>query len=539
MPVLGGSPLGLIGVLSSPDREGNSTFNGGATRNVNVNMYNTAYESENGTRSLFSGPTFATMAPYATSGKITPQATGGELGLDPYKGIKRSTLHNNDIYDTSVLNIIEKLAGTKAALRPADFAYQRDTGVYPNNRLMIARRFASPQPDNIFGKGNVPIAIMLSWKPQDEDFLKITFGEEWTYADADFTKVLNSMGEDFLMKGVGDKLGGGIGAIPLPGFTETLQRSFLRKIGVFEDTGTDLLPSGNPNLIKSARRRKTIGYGSEGSGLKCDVSIQMTCVWEQKFISGIDPTVAWQDIISRVGIFGTSNSQNYGLTKTFEDNMRKWMDRPQTIVSDLRDHIKDSMTVIRDEVVSAYAVVKEDGISFASGAVVQRALDHLSIQLNKYRIELEGIVRALSGAPSAPWHITLGNPMKPFFCSGDMLVENVDLKFGAKLAFNDLPHSIEATFTLKNARPWGLQEIMAKFNSGNIRVLSKVKTSDDLNPGQELKEEAPLGTETPPLPNNGQVDSGSVYVNPGTPVGRDYNNESFINRDVFLGPTSL
>jgi hypothetical protein len=36
------------------------------------------------------------------------------------------------IYDTSLLNIIEKLANTEAALRPSDFAYLKDVGVYPN-----------------------------------------------------------------------------------------------------------------------------------------------------------------------------------------------------------------------------------------------------------------------------------------------------------------------------------------------------------------------------------------------------------------------
>jgi hypothetical protein len=44
------------------------------------------------------------------------------------------------------------------------------------------------------------------------------------------------------------------------------------------------------------------------------------------------------------------------------------------------------------------------------------------------------------------------------------------------LAFNDLPASIKAGFTLTNARPWGLQEIMAKFNSGYLRTLDAEKS---------------------------------------------------------------
>ena len=38
--ILGGSPLGLIGVKSSPTADGMSTFHGGESRNVNVFSYN-------------------------------------------------------------------------------------------------------------------------------------------------------------------------------------------------------------------------------------------------------------------------------------------------------------------------------------------------------------------------------------------------------------------------------------------------------------------------------------------------------------------
>jgi hypothetical protein len=51
------------------------------------------------------------------------------------------------------------------------------------------------------------MAVMISWKPQTEDFLDISFGEKWIDAKADFTSVLNSLGEDFMGKNVGGKVG--------------------------------------------------------------------------------------------------------------------------------------------------------------------------------------------------------------------------------------------------------------------------------------------------------------------------------------------
>ena len=535
MAILGGSPLGLIGVRSLPTSDGMSTFNGGKSRNIKVNSYNTATgESSNtGTRSIFSGGT-GSIAPYANIGK-TGTSTAGGMGFDEYKGIKRSTLHNNTVYDISLINIIEQLSGTQAELRPSDFAYLKDIGVYPNNRLMIARRFQSPQADNIYKKAkgvSAPMAIMISWKPQGEDFINISFGEEWQDANADFKNVLDSLGEDFLGKDLGKRIGGAVAVVPLPGFTEQLQRTVLTKIGVFrEGADNEPLPSGNPNLIKMAKRRKTVASESAGSGLKCSVSVTMICEWEQKFISGLDPTIVYQDILSRILTFATSNNYTYGLKGTFEKTLTRWMEDPKTIVSDIVQFLKDGLNAAKDAIKKAI-----DGIAIdpskkeeeKSSKDVKDKIDKAALtkqledfssglldslnklvgkQLQKYKVEIEGIARALTGAPSTPWHITIGNPLRPVFCAGDMYMEqDIKLTLGPTLAFNDLPSSIKAEFTLQNARPWGLQEIAAKFNSGSIRTVTVVKDANMTNAGESIKD----GKITPDIQSNSNVNANSI-----------------------------
>jgi hypothetical protein len=534
MAILGGSPLGLIGVASRPVRAtGMSTFNADNSRNINVDKYNVGKDKypitefgtvdgenvtkpvEYGTRSLFTGQ--SVIAPYANIG---PNKGGADK---EYKGISRNYLHSNDIYDTSLLNIIEQLANSEAALRPADFAYLKDVGVYPNNRLVIARRFLDPHDDNIFGKSNgkKPMAVMISWKPQTEDFLEINFGEKWIDAKADFTQVLNSLGEDFMGKNVGGKVGAALNIIPLPGFTENIQRYVLKKMKILDEDGTEALPSGNPNLIKMAKRRKTVGYSDADSGLECKVSIKMVCEWEQKFISGIDPTIAWQDIIAMVLRFGTSRSDTYGLNKDFEAQMKTWINTPGQIVEDMIKWVSAGITSARDAMVSAAssvlnraalpgdvlsvpitgaektaALIKaKQAVSNAGDALVNLVNSGLSKQLKKYRIELEGIARSLSGAASTPWHVTIGNPMRPVFCAGDMLVEDVKLTLGSALAFNDLPTTIRAEFVLTNARPWGLQEILAKFNAGSIRTLITIKDGNTRNINEKSVDNPLEGTE--------------------------------------------
>ena len=520
MAILGGSPLGLIGVRSTKDINGYSTFNGGKTRNINVTNYNSGKDSypiqnledntyggvftqdiNEGTRSMFSGPTV--IAPYGMIGK--GRTDTGALDVNTkYVGVDRRQLHNDQVYDTSLLNIIERLSGTEAQLRPADFAYLKDVGVYPNNRLMIARRFTKPHLDNIFGKvdKSLVMATMISWKPQTENFLEISFGEDWVDASGDFKDVLNSLGKDFLGKSLGDRVGGLAGAVPLPGFTEVLQRQVLTAMGLMEDNDQTPLPSGNPNLIKEAKRRKTIGYEGTGSGLKCTVSIKMDCEWEQKFLSGIDPTIVFQDLINKILVFSTSKSSNYGLTPQFEKTVQKWTNDPASILKDMMTYIKAALDKVVVEIKAGIDALEKSTTDTKNKTEAQTQndiLNNLKTKLasgtkeadtilrrvvSKYKIEIQGIARALTGAPSTPWHITIGNPLRPIFCAGDMYMSSeVQLVLGPTLAFNDLPSSIKASFTLQNARAWGLQEIIAKFNTGSIRVSTTIKDDMQMNSG--------------------------------------------------------
>jgi len=532
MARLGGSPLGLIGVLSTPTRDGMSTFNGGRSRNINVNLYNAGKETDKeklaktnntngGLLSAFTGGNV--IRPWSnigTTGKENPS-----LGIDQsFKGVARRTLHNNDVYDTSILNLIEKLAGTSAALRPSDFAYLKKVGVYSNNRMIIARRFAGPMTDDIFAKGSLPLAVMITWRTEAEDFLEISFGEQWTEAKADFTTLLNDMSKDFMGGNAGGIAGAGANIVPLPGFTEILVRQVLTKLGILSSEG-DLLPAGNPNLIKEAKRRKTVAQGEAGSGLNCTVSIKMDVEYEQKFISGIDPTIVFQDILANAVRFGTSPASFYGLSKKFGQKVIQWANNPSQMISEFVGAIQAGVETAKNEIINEitkkFEEVKKqakeadaaseptDAPSPAPETNLQKAEREekeeknaarklisslvnigekaLDATVRKYKVEIEGIVRALSGAPSTPWHVTIGNPLRPMFCSGDMYMnQDVVVTLGPTLAFNDLPSNIKVSFTLTNARPWGAQEIMGKFNTGNLRSVNLRKDSASLDTGESV-----------------------------------------------------
>ena len=600
MPVLGGSPLGLIGVKSGPTADGMSTFNGGKSRNLNVNLYNSGREADkaklkkaglsrkDGAFSVFSGG--AAVKAWGNINTVGKEENAG-LGLDDsFNGITRKTLHNNDVYDTSILNIVEKTSGSAAALRPSDFAYLKNLGVYPNNRLIVCRRFGGPQIDNIFGIKSNPIVVLISWRIPGEDFLDISFGEQWEAAQADFTDIVNGIGQDILkMSPLGDAGGEMFSAIPLPGWSETLTRIVLAKIGVYEkNAGGDRLPAGNPNLIKEAKRRKTVAQGEAGSGLDCKVSIKVTVEYEQKFISGIDPTIVYMDILQNALRFGTSPSDNYGLRGGFGADIIAAVKNPKILLTKVVDALRNAVNEVKATVMkffkefvdeAAAASAEADAAVAAGGeeedpeesgkpdpAELQKEADEkkkaaedakkgsdlfttffdtigsaLSKTVNKYEQAVKGVVYALTGMASTPWHVTIGNPLRPIFCSGDMYTTTVQLTMGSTLAFNDLPANIKIDFTLENARPWGLQEIMAKFNTGNVRSVNVVKDVTLLNPAEALSQnaylyatqsgETPPGTEIPP-------GGGTPATNPSTATNDATSKEGLGNTSVNSNPNS-
>jgi hypothetical protein len=477
-----GSPLNLV-ELESNDTNG-----------VFSNYNNRTRKNGKGSVSLFSGDRI--IRPFGVG--LNGDTPGSNNDFDS----KKNKLHSDDLYDISINNIVDKLKGTKAELSFMDFAYLRDVGVYPNNRLMVARRFASPQPDNIMynSEDGKPLVTLMSWKPVGDDFLSINFGEEWeSVSDGSFTGILDEIGSEFKLPGpLGKYLEGGANLIPLPGYAEKLQREFLVKIGILEPGSENQIPEGNPNIIKQAYQRKMVSPAQSGSGLKCTVSIDMECVWEQKYIQGIDPTLAWMDILSMVTRFGTSTSQTFGLSKNLDSNIKYLLQNPdkmirtaingikaglQKIVNKIKGVMKgmgnssDEKSEQTDEEKKKEKLDKEKNKLDKSSNKITSLIakigdDVIDALVQKYRERIIGITNVLSGMPSTPWHITIGNPLRPIFCSGDMLVQDVQLTLGSNLSFNDLPTTITATFKLTNARSLGLQEIMAKFNSGYLRVLS-------------------------------------------------------------------
>lgn len=425
-----------------------------------------------------------------------------------------TNLHDDEVYNTSIISILEETGKQQStALSAADFAYLKNLGVFPNNRLMIARRFPSPIGNDLTSiRNTTPLSTLISWVPDGKNFIDISFGEAWeTNDEGDFKSVLNDIGKGTLGgdnngQVLGTEFYKGFNSIPLAGFMEALQYRVLEKMGLTDPQNAEFLPGGNPNLTRSSVRRKLVGDGKAGSGLKCKVSIEMTVEYELKFIDGVDPTLAYFDIITNILSFSTSNSvfqfngnfanKNNQLLANFVSGdvsrlLKGITQFAGNLIIALTELVNDTVSRL-DEIFRPPAKPENeesatgiDALKSASKKILNDVLggfirNSVGKFINKFRVRILAIINALTGTPSAPWHITIGNPKRPIFSSGDMYMDqDVKLELGPILQFNDLPSSIKCTFTLINARPLGAQEIYERFNNGEGRTYKRLNISLD------------------------------------------------------------
>jgi hypothetical protein len=444
-----------------------------------------------------------------TTGFAYNKVTGGyESIFSSYSGDKKQIIkdsgsgkapilgdspHQDQIYDVSTSNIIQQLSEIEhLRLDFADFAYLKDFGVYPNNRLVVCRRFPQPVKDDIYSESKLsrPISTVLGYVKDEKFPMNITVSEKWGDSDASFTTVLNELGEDFGMKGkfaLGSMLEGGLNIVPLPGFSLIMQRRLMERIGIIEP-GAAAIPQGNPNLIKESQRRTLVKENDSGSGLMGKFTIDLTTTYEQKFINGVDPSIVFMDVINNALSMGTSPEVFYlgkkegsgSLAEQFMEDMttdptKKIKEILKGLIKVIEDVTTEAGIFISYTVKKAAAAADNAGILDAAGELITNAVEKVAkvaseFIYQKYKIKFLGIVTALTGAASTPWHVTIGNPLRPIFCSGDMLCTGVSIDFGPQLSFNDLPTYITVSVKLTSARNLGLNEIFAKFNSGGLRV---------------------------------------------------------------------
>lgn len=468
-PLIGGSPLG--GFIYDNTNQGYRVDKGD-----NIEKYESV-------KSLFKN---TNIVPFNSNNRY--------FTADIYKN-KILNSYNDSTYDISTIDLIDwsKKSNASLELNEMDFIFLKNLGVYTNNRLIVARRFAFGIYDDLTNattKNVKPISKLISWVKDGDNFIDIEFSEKWVESDASFVDILNGIGKDLTTNisktdnptDWGSALAAGGGIVPLAGFTEVFQYNVLNKLADTEQSTVDYtsLPQGNPNLIRQSKRRDVARDGKDAfSGLIGKFKVNMKVEYEQKYVYGIDPAFAYYSIIANALSFGTSvSSFNFtgnlgGKLKKFVDDISSGngdrlvgalVDFVSAIVGALKKMANQLLTFVKD-------VVKgEINFNDVGNKILDTITEGISSIINKYKVKIIGVINSLTGTPSGPWHITIGNPKHPIFSSGDMIATNVKITLGNVLSFNDLPSNITLDVEFESARNLGGQEIFQKLNCGKERT---------------------------------------------------------------------
>ena len=399
-------------------------------------------------------------------------------------------------------SLIANFKNPAIKLKAADFVYLKDLGVYPINRLVILRRYREgvmvPVNLNDWPKGTppsqrTPISTVVGWfKDGDDKIFDLSFGETWTTEK----KMLHDLLGEILTDGFGFK---SAKSVPVPGWSQGLLFGFLDAMNMTgKRSGDDIdwdsrkkgtnfdineTPIGNPDVLQEGATRD-----GQSFGLTSSLDIKLETAYEQKYINNIDPGIAMNDILDNLLRMGTSNIRyvlngNSEVVKsllaaTNTNTMDSWMNFISTLVSAFVEAIKNIIGEFKkrisgdddddnsvDEPLSVVTSSLEgigDLIKGVAGSIL------VSI-MAKYKWALRGSVALMTGLPSTPWHVTVGNPYMPILSMNNIVASDIKVGYSNQLSFNDTPTNIDVSITCKLGRNMGAQELMAYFNNGYQR----------------------------------------------------------------------
>lgn len=409
--------------------------------------------------------------------KINTPVLFKDNSLDPQEGL---TIPN-------LISWSEKYPALQ--LRFQDFVYCKRLGYYPNNRLVILRRFKGGIPDNLFDYFNrssskiqytQPLATMITWLKPDEDIIDLSFNEEWEDYHLSFIETIKNAVNNFV--GTTETGKGKDTSNPSEGFEDLITSLSLNATDLTKEDGVPFTRSsiGNPNLIKKSSKRKT-----GGEGLKSDITFRIKFEYELRMNNQIDPGIAMLDLISNSVRMGTSESEfkyNIGSLKN-SDLVKSFVNGDISKATDLLiNNIQKFTGDLEKNVSNIFNNIKTIANNTIGSQLSNDAANYI---ISRYREDLKAALSADTGLPSGIWHITIGNPKAPIISCGDLIIESSKLKLGKELGYNDFPNSFEVEYTLRTARQRGRNQIISVLNSGRGRLYVYGKASD--NPDYDLQ----------------------------------------------------
>lgn len=350
-----------------------------------------------------------------------------------------------------------------------DFAYCKWFG-QTINRLITLRRFPYPCTDNIYDRFNQAepdMARMVTYTTNDhnklEDVLSFGYKMKW--------KELTAEMEEGRMEG--DQSG-------FSGISKKVMKYIDPKLAQNTVRGANKLaydPKHDANKVYGPVDSLTTTHIRD-VGLEFEKTFDLTFQYDLKSIDGKSPEMAMKDVLANILACTYNNAK-------FWPGSRYWVgERPSTFLGKFKYMNPDS---VDEFFAGAYKDLNATIESFKEPGSAIKALktaikNGIAMSLGKLldkvgRPSIPVMNSLLSGEPVGYWHVMIGNPYNPTMCIGNLIIDDVDVKFPtAQLSYGDFPDTLEVNVKLKPAMAKDKAGIEMMFNMGKQRIYHQPKS---------------------------------------------------------------
>jgi hypothetical protein len=406
------------------------------------------------------------------AGKITTSVIN-KLHLiklaDNYPHLESDIPNNKSFFEPRTFVDLCQLSSRAMSYDPDDFLYCKNLG-FPINRLITLRRFPYPCTDNLYNKeaqGEPDISRMVTYFSQDinklDEILAFSYGLRWKELEAEF--------EQATMQGEQSGLSG-----------------FMKKVGKYIDPNlyNNTLRGDNANMLDPKFDQNKV-YGPVDSitstqirnvGFDFTKEFELTFEYELKSWNGRTPEYAMKDILSNILACTYNNGK-------FWPGARYWIgERPSKFYQKYQYMNTDDMdNIISSGIRDIKSVIKEFSSKGSAVDTLKQAMrGGMALALGKIldKVGRPGILTMnslLSGEPTGFWHLTIGNPINPIMCIGNLICNDVDFSFPSdSLSYGDFPTKMVCKIKLKPGQAKDRAGIEMMYNMGKHRIYYAPKT---------------------------------------------------------------
>lgn len=380
---------------------------------------------------------------------------------------------NKEIYKYSTaLDLISNPRGASIFM-PRDFLLCARYGL-PINRMITLRRFPYPVPDNIFdiapGEGDTKnaagepdIARMVTYMDQDinkiSDILKFTYKMNWAMKSAQTENVGGQLNGD--QRGVS----GFMGSLASLCDDGTLSRQAIQGQNVLA-----MNPLNDSNKIHGPVDSLARVWLRD-IGLETDLKFQIVFDYELRSINGLNQKAMFIDLLSNILACTFNDARFWGGARIWVGGRPSpWIRKLAWMNSGDAEKLINSAGIAIKEAVKQFSTpqsaldtlknIAMNGLNLALGKLLDKIGRPSTMVMNSL----------LKGDPIGDWHLTIGNPMNPIMCIGNLRMTDTEIEFGDRLGYDDFPTSIKVTCTLEQGLDRGRAEIESMFNQGYSRT---------------------------------------------------------------------